>query len=430
MADKSVLDQQCEAFINALESLGGNAGNLALRKNLGWDEETYRRVRDALVGDREISLGKGQGGSVRRVDIEGLDPDGSGEDNDVRTYPLNSVHVRQEQRTIIDVLRRIKQNFIKLDPDFQREFVWKEDKQSRLVESVLMRIPLPVFYVAEDKTGNFVVVDGLQRLTTLKRFRNNELQLSLRNSELNGKSFRTISGQLKNRFEDGQLTFYIIDSKAPERIRLDIFERVNSGEPLTKQQMRNALYNGPATRLLRELADSDEFKQATSGAFSGPDSTTEQRDREVINRFLAFRVHGWRTYTKQPDMAEFLGSALREVNEMEAAKRDELREGFLRSMRLNQQIFGHHAFRKHKGENDRRHPISAPLFEVFSVLLFPYTENRITQASAANLRRGFYKLMDNKKFQWAISAGTGKTDSVSDRFGLAEALIHEVFGAP
>ena len=145
-----------------------------------------------------------------------------------------------------------------MDPDFQRDFIWPEDKQSKLIESVTMRIPLPVFYLAENEEGRMIVVDGLQRLSTFHRFVHDQLQLRLpERSELDRQRFSDLPPKLKNRIEDCNLIFYIIDSKAPDRARLDIFERVNSGEPLTRQQMRNSLFMGPATRLLKEASGTE-----------------------------------------------------------------------------------------------------------------------------------------------------------------------------
>ena len=129
-----------------------------------------------------------------------------------------------------------------------------------------MRIPLPVFYMAEDPEGRMVVVDGLQRLSTFKRFVGGELRLRSAAdpvTSLNGKRFVDLPPKFQNRVEDCNLIFYIIDSKAPERARLDIFERVNSGEALTRQQMRNSLYMGKATQFLRDEAKNEMFLKAT-----------------------------------------------------------------------------------------------------------------------------------------------------------------------
>ena len=136
-------------------------------------------------------------------DIEGL---GDTEDASWGDYPIDTVLIRNETRTVHDVLRRIDQGSFVMDPDFQRDFIWPEDKQSKLIESVLMRIPLPVFYLAEDDLGRMVVVDGLQRLSTFQRFVNNELQLKLPEyAELNNKRFQDLSPKLQNRVEDCNL---------------------------------------------------------------------------------------------------------------------------------------------------------------------------------------------------------------------------------
>ena len=107
--------------------------------------------------------------------IEGLDSEGRSWGD----YPLDEMLIRSDNRTIHDVTRRIEQGRYVMDPDFQRDFIWPEDKQSKLIESVIMRIPLPVFYLAEDDEGRVVIVDGLQRLSTFDRFVKNKLKLRL-----------------------------------------------------------------------------------------------------------------------------------------------------------------------------------------------------------------------------------------------------------
>ncbi len=146
-------------------------------------------------------------------------------------YPIDSVLIRSETRTVFETVRRIKKGTFKLAPDFKRDYIWTEKQQSRLIESCLMRIPLPVFYLAEELDGKIIVVDGQQRLTTFTRYLSNEFALQGLASEnlLNDKKFDDLSPKLQNRLEDTQLTLYLIDNKVSEEARLDIFERVNSG---------------------------------------------------------------------------------------------------------------------------------------------------------------------------------------------------------
>ena len=109
-------------------------------------------------------------------EIEGLgDPV---EDVESADYPLENIMVRPETRTVAEVVKRINAERFFLAPDFQRDFVWDQKKQSKLIESCVMRIPLPVLYVAEGGDGRIIVVDGLQRLSTFVRFFADELVLS------------------------------------------------------------------------------------------------------------------------------------------------------------------------------------------------------------------------------------------------------------
>lgn len=352
-------------------------------------------------------------------DIEGLDvppSDGWGE------YPLDSVFVRSEVRTVGEVVLRINKKRYIMDPDFQRDFVWPEDKQSKLIESCVMRIPLPVFYVAEARDGRVIVVDGLQRLTTFVRFRNGQLRLSgLGNPDrphpLNGKTFEELPLNLQERIDDTQLTMYILDAKAPERARLDIFERVNSGVPLTRQQMRNALYNGAATEWLKAAAASNLFRQVTGNSLS----PKTMRDREAINRYCAFYLLGWSKYPAG-DMDGFLGQALDEMNTLSARKLNRLREQFDQSMELNQELFGRHAFRKSLSENSQeanRSVLNIALFDVFSVI-FARMQPPFSKEKKAKIAQAVEILFSNDLFLRNVTYSTNSRPQVQGRFGAAE----------
>ncbi len=333
-------------------------------------------------------------------------------------YPLDSVFVRTEKRTVNEVMSRIDKERVRLHPDFQRDFVWDQATQSRLIESALMRIPLPVFYVAEGIDGRITVVDGLQRLTTFHRFVNNRLRLSglgdgrdegKIDSPLIGKTFSDLPVNLQERIEDTQLTLYILDSKAPERARLDIFERVNSGKPLSRQQMRNSLYNGPATQWLKDAANSEAFLAVTDGKLD----QKSMRDREAINRFCGFKLLGYGEY--KGDMDSFLADSLKYMNRMDMKDLDDLMNAFELSMRVNRKLFGKHAFRKSLSENDlhaTRKPINISLFDVFSVFLSEEKPDILLD----DVKRSLIRLFEDKGFVNAISYSTNDTKQVHARF--------------
>ena len=353
-------------------------------------------------------------------EIEGI---GIDENDSWGDYPLDTVLIRNENRTVYDVLRRIEQGQYVMDPDFQRDFIWDDAKQSKLIESVLMRIPLPVFYLAEDAEGRMVVVDGLQRLSTFRRFVDGGLRLRLKDqAELDKKSFVDIAPKLQNRIEDCNLTLYVIDAKVPERARLDIFERVNSGVPLTRQQMRNSLYMGPATRFLKEEASTKLFSDATGGSLR----TSTMRDREFVNRFCGFQLFPLDEY--HGEMDDFLAKTLTHMNKMEETELSKLSSQFRTGMDNNFRVFGRHAFRKHTQGQDYRNVINASLWDVMATGLSRF-ETDIVEDQAAYLRVAFNRLMKDADFMAAISYGTNGTRRVLDRFKATEEMFREVFGA-
>ena len=348
-------------------------------------------------------------------EIEGLEDKHTGSWGE---YPIDTLLIRTEQRTVYDVTRRIDQGRFVMDPDFQRDFIWSEDKQSKLIESVIMRIPLPVFYLAEDNDGNLVVVDGLQRLTTFQRFLNGELTLRLKNrTELDGKKFGNLSPGLQNRVEDCNLILYIIDPKVPDKVRLDIFERVNGGIPLTRQQMRNCLHMGKATRFLKEQAGTKLFLDATGRSLK----RATMRDREFVNRFCAFIVMGLDKYR---DMDDFLADALKEMNTNPEwiPKLELLLENGLQN---NLQLFGKHAFRKHELGQNYRNVINASLWDVMSTGLCKYSPEDIND-HASEIIDGFHELMTDHEFEYSITYATNSVKQVNKRFVMAKKMFEEL----
>ncbi len=372
-----------------------------------------------MEGQEEDSM-SGRQPEAAPEPIEGL---GGNEDGSWGEYPIDTVLIRNETRTVFDILRRIEKGSFVMDPDFQRDFIWPPDKQSKLIESVLMRIPLPVFYLAEDEDGRMIVVDGLQRLSTFQRFHNDKLPLKLpEQTELNGRLFCDLSPKLQNRIEDCNLILYIIDAKVPEQARLDIFERVNSGVPLTRQQMRNCLYMGSATCFLKAEASTEIFLKATGRSLQ----SSTMRDREFVNRFCAFQLLSLDDY--RGDMDVFLALALKKMNNLSPKALKQLSAEFRTSLINNHNVFKEHAFRKHKSPADRRSVLNASMWDVMSTGLSRHSEH-IVEARAEALRATFYPLMNNKEFTTAITYGPNDARKVHFRFAAAKAIFEEVFGA-
>jgi hypothetical protein len=234
---------------------------------------------------------------------------------------------------------------------------------------------------------------------------------------LEGKLFKDLSVTLQERVSDTPLTMYILDAKAPERARLDIFERVNSGESLTRQQMRNALYNGPATNWLKEASASPIFRNATGRSLNA----RTMRDREAINRFCAFKLLKPDAY--RGDMDTFLAQGLSTLAARSDAERNELRKQFDDAMTLNAELFGEHAFRKSlaNGPSATRSVINISFFEVCAVAMAGL--GPLNARQKIYLREAIIALLSDEAFTNAITYSTNSTRQVRARFGTMDAAV-------
>ena len=360
--------------------------------------------------------------SLTQEQVERIEGLGDSSDLQAADYPLDDIMVRSETRAVAEVVKRIQRQRFFLAPTFQRDFVWEPARQSKLIESCIMRIPLPVLYVAEGSDGRIVVVDGLQRLTTFVRFINDKLKLTGlgKGHPLEGKRYSELGINLQECVEDTQLTLYILDKNAPPRAKLDIFERVNSGSVLTRQQMRNALYNGPGTEWLYEMTRCKPFQKATGGSLN----YKTMRDREAVNRFAAFHVLGVKAYDNG-DMDDFLAHAIERLNAEDGEWLKRLGNRFHLSMRNNHALFEKHAFRKSLAWNqDQRTVINISLFDVMSTMLSVVPRPTVDNNASEILDR-VVDLVNDADYDHAITYSTNSTTQVRTRFRITMEALGE-----
>ncbi len=281
--------------------------------------------------------------------------------NNNNPYPTK-VEFAKEQYSIYDINRLITEyKEINLNPDFQRnKGLWDIKKQSRLIESILMGIPLPLFYFAENKNGGLSVVDGLQRLYTITEYIKNNFKLQNLTyiQGIKGKYFKDLPKDHQARIERYQIQVYVMSADTPETVKLDIFERINSGgTPLNKQEMRHALYQGKSTKLLKDLAECNEFVKAVTLKLN----TKRMRDRYVILRALAFYLsQNIKLISNIPKSInteikggfdDFLERYMRIINNMDNKDIDNLTTKFKNSMKLLYSIYKENTFKRNSKSN-------------------------------------------------------------------------------
>lgn len=331
-------------------------------------------------------------------------------------YPAK-IKISRDQFSLFQLKRKLERGEIIIDPDFQRLFVWNNKQKSELIESILMGIPLPVLYFFEQKNGSLQVVDGRQRLTACFEYMNDEFSLAdlkiLQNES--GKSFQKLETLMQSKIEDFQMTIYRIQPPTPDKVKFDIFDRVNrGGTKLNHQEMRNALHQGKSTILLKQLAESDEFKKATGYAIK----SKRMKDTYIILRFLSFYVYfqKWecvKDVEYKSDVNDFLAKMMDLINEMSDDEITTLRKSFLFSMDNCFNVLGDDCFRFSKGSKENKLPINMALFEVLTYFFSDPQIDYIDKKDEIRSR------IDEQKEHFLESKFSNPVDSstqVNDRF--------------
>lgn len=351
-------------------------------------------------------------------------------------YPATSIKIDRVQFSIFELKRRYDRGLICLDPDFQRNFVWKSKQKSELIESVIMGIPLPLIYLAETMEGKLVIVDGRQRLTTFFDYMDNKFTINGLKilSELNGCKFEDLEKNEKKRkfatdIEDFQLVIQIIKYPTPDRVRFDIFDRVNrGGTPLNNQEMRNALYQGNSTKFLALLAESDEFKDATGHSIS----SVHMKDKYIILRAVSFglwmegklRNNDGEIVKYRSDIEEFLGLAMEQLNRTSEKELEEMSVFFRKEMDDIFAILGENAFRI-PTESQKRRPVSMTLFEsLFYFFKLVIEDER--KPTFDSIREAVAEMLEDSVFLEALTYNVDSVVHVEERFRIVTQKYREL----
>ena len=215
--------------------------------------------------------------------------------NDERPL-FETVRVTKKDFSVFELYRKYNKQQLILDVDFQRKTVWGYKQKCELIESILMGLPLPIFYFKQQNNSTYVVVDGKQRLSTLFEFLNNGFSLkSLKIlTFLNGKKFKDLTEELgiyQSQLEDYQVYSHVILPPTPDKILFDIFDRVNrGGTKLNKQEIRNALYHGRGLKMITSITETEIFEEATR-IEHGKDA--RMKGSYLLTRFFAFYLFSY-----------------------------------------------------------------------------------------------------------------------------------------
>ena len=316
----------------------------------------------------------------------------------------------------------------------RRSDLWDKTQQSRLIESVLLRLPLPAFYFdeiieheddIEKRKTIWQVIDGLQRCSAFNHFIV-ERSFSLENLEFltqfNGKYYKDLPRELQRRISQTPITVYVVEKGTPDEVKFNIFKRINTGGLiLTPQEIRHAMNQGVPADFVAELADLKEFKDATCHIIK----TERMEDRDFITRYVSFYLQNYTSY--QPDLDSFMNKGMGKIKLLTDTERVEMKSRFIKSMQTAIELFDDDAFRKRTNVYDRRKPINKALFEIQSVIYAKMSDSQLQLlVNKKNVfKHKFIQLNNDEKFRYAISSGTGQKDSVVRRFSEFKRIIEE-----
>jgi hypothetical protein len=335
-------------------------------------------------------------------------------------------------------------------PQIQRSpNLWTKQQQSRLIESLMLRIPLPLFYVSVDRDDHWYIIDGLQRVSAMKSYildQNFPLSgLEFLKNDCETLYYNDLPAKYKKRIKETQLQFAVINATTPPTVQRTIFKRLNTGGlPLSAQEIRHALYYGNSANFLEKLSTNKKFEKATTGSIND----SRMVARELILRFIAFLLRGVEAYPRNDDMDGFLSetmlflNALPDVSDKNLKKifyelpkyhtlnyttLDSIEAKFVMAMERASSLFERNAFRKSTIHQNYRTPINKAIFDTISVILAEMPKEK------------FYALQNKKDIMWAklneifnnntefpnfISRDSLKLQSIEKRFEILKSLFY------
>jgi hypothetical protein len=358
------------------------------------------------------------------IDIEDTS---SGSDTIIRPFNPNEIEIETPPYTVGYLIDRLSFEEINLNTEFQRENnLWSPVMQSRLIESILLGLPLPAFYF-DTSNKKWDIIDGLQRCCSIdnfcvkKSFKLTGLEfLGYRDNKpfLEGKSFDELDRTLQRSIITRPITVNLV-KKADKKVRFILFKRLNTGGlELTPSEIRNAVFQGIPANAIKKMAKCDSFISATEGRIP----SKRMQDRDFVSRFVAFYLIGFQKY--EPGLDDFINSSMELLDKTDI---NQLENDFNRALNLARDIFGNDAFRKRMDKNDARKPINKAYFEVITVLFSKLNNNEINSLikNREIFKTNLITLMKTFRYSNSLSGGTGTKDSVNIRFSWFKIVLEK-----
>ena len=361
---------------------------------------------------------------------------------DIEMEKNGSIIVYSRDWTIDTIYRQIKQNNIDLNPKFQRRNAWTDEKRSRLIESLILGLPVPQIVLAEDpkRKKSFLVIDGKQRLLTIAGFIDPEniqywtkskLTNLLARKDLNNLSYSELSSDSKctneyREFINADLRCTVISNYKNTDILYDIFYRLNSGSvPLSTQELRQVLFKGEFANYLYDITNK---LQPLHNVMKLQEPDPKLRDIDILLRFLAIYLYG-KEY--KGNLKKFLDTFMGKITNDWANYEEKIKnsyESFNNSIEKLNKVFTYERIGRKLTNGQFENRFNKALFEVQVYYFIEIADYLLTSENIQRINKDFSSLCDNRDFRSSIESTTKSLAQFKTRFRLFKDFINDALG--
>lgn len=331
------------------------------------------------------------------------------------------LHFQSKDLTIREFNIMEQKGRIQTNPEFQREFVYSIEKSSRLIESALMKIPLPTIYCSEEKSGKLLVVDGQQRIMSFLNFIRNKYKLKGMAvfSELEGKYFKDLDDKLQNVVEETYIRTIVIDEDSND-VKYEIFERLNQGAvTLKEQEIRNCVYRGYYNSMINQLAKNQNV------AVMFKSENKRMSYQEKILRFFALIDFG----SYKQSMKIHLNNYMKAHQYDDEKQIQQDKEIFSKTLSIVKEVLGTDAFAAVDYDNKKiLNTFSATFYDSIMIAFSLFDRNKLIAKSDIIRKEINYKKLYDDEYHNACYASSGSRDRVLKRILTIIHLISSIVG--
>ncbi|MBR4758206.1 MAG: DUF262 domain-containing protein [Bacteroidaceae bacterium] len=362
--------------------------------------------------------------------------DYSEENYDVDLSSQRTIRTQSSDSEVFAMYTKYKKGRLNVQPDYQRKYVWDSKKASLLIESILLGIPIPLIYLADEGNGVINVIDGQQRLTSLFSFIDGsfpdgkKFKLTGMNvfTELKGKTFAELDGNLQDKINEYPLRVITFTSDSDPDLQYEIFSRLNTGSvALNDQELRNCIYRGRFNEFIKELALDKEFQSLLG--LKAPH--TRMKDVELVLRFVGFYTESYINY--MPPSKKFMNEVMRKNRNADDTTLRKIREAFKKAVLNTKTLLGDKAFRRfvrgtesiHDGKWDTN-TLNVSLYEILMDSM-ARIDTPVLMRHLDAIREAYINMVSsNEDFINSITRASADKNAVTTRFRMWTDVVDSI----